>query len=89
MIRQSTGHDIYNIELHFPSLILILLSFPFLGIELIIIHKVEGFLLCDAVHVRDFVPELHTVELVGVLQQLGPEQGDDNNKKEINNNDNT
>ena len=89
MIRQSTGHDIYNIELHFPSLILILLSFPFLGIELIIIHKVEGLLLCDAVHVRDFVPELHTVELVGVLQQLGPEQGDDNNKKEINNNDNT
>ena len=39
---------------------------------MIIIHKVEGLLLGDAVHVGDLVPELHSVELVGVFQQLRP-----------------
>ena len=43
-------------------------------IELIIIHKVEGLLLGDTVHVGDLVPELDPVELVGVLQQLRPDK---------------
>ena len=41
---------------------------------MVIIHKIEGFLLGDTVHVGDFVPELDPIKLVGVFQQLRPEQ---------------
>ena len=44
------------------------------GIELIIIDKVEGFLLGDTVHVGHLVPELDPVELVSVFKQLRPEE---------------
>ena len=44
-----------------------------LGLGGVIVHEVEGLLLGDTVHVRHLVPELDTVELAGVLEELGPE----------------
>ena len=44
-----------------------------LGIELIIINKVMSFFFCDTVNMRDFVSELDSIELVGMLQQLRSE----------------
>ena len=42
----------------------------FLGVELIIINEVMSLFLGDTVNMRNFVPELDSVEFVGVFQQL-------------------
>lgn len=41
--------------------------------SLIVLHKVVRLFPRDALHVGHFVPELHTVEFVGVFQQLWSE----------------
>ena len=41
-----------------------------LGVELIIINEVVSLFLGDTVNMRHFVPELDSVEFVGVFQQL-------------------
>ena len=51
---------------------MLLASIIFSGVELIVVNKVEGFLLRDTVDMRDLVPEFDTVKLVGVFQQLRP-----------------
>ena len=41
----------------------------------VIIDEVVGVSARDAVHVGDLVPELDSVELAGVVEQLRPEKG--------------
>ena len=41
----------------------------------VIIDEVVGVCARDAVHVGDLVPELDSVELAGVVEQLRPEKG--------------
>ena len=48
-----------------------------LGLGGIIINEVKGFFLGDTIHMRHLVPELYTVKLTGMLQQLWPEENDD------------
>ena len=55
---------------------MLLASIIFSGVELIVVNKVEGFLLRDTVDMRDLVPEFDTVKLVGVFQQLRPKEED-------------
>ena len=43
----------------------------------VVLNKVPGLVPTNTLHVRHFVPELDAVELVGVLEQLGPEGGGD------------
>lgn len=49
----------------------------YLGVCSAILDEVPRLLPADALDVRHLVPELDSVELVRVLQQLGPERGGD------------
>ena len=68
-------HNIVKVNVvHTKTLVRIIQTSTGSCIELIVIYKVEGLLLSDAVDVGDLVPELHSVELVGMLQQLRSEK---------------
>ncbi len=52
----------------------IIIHMGLLGLGRIVLHEVVSILAGDTVNMGDFVSKLDTVELVGVLQEFGPER---------------